>query len=247
MGNAFKFILEYNDYIDDIENSEKDQYIYSEILKRTKFGKLSLIEGLIYTYPIEKSIVILKNRFPELVSQVEEDGEIFIENNTPSEIKIYLPLITNIGYFISKLTLDGQEWITEYKNEDKPVAFVLEPKYDYPVEIPSRLYHASPIKFKNKILKSGLTPKSGNKLSLHPDRIYLTDDISKAISFGNYLVKNQDTSEWYDSGYCIYSISGSGLSRLYSDINFREGGFYTLNNIRPQDINLVKEFKNENR
>jgi hypothetical protein len=30
MGNTFKFTLEYKEYIDNIENSEKDNYIYNE-------------------------------------------------------------------------------------------------------------------------------------------------------------------------------------------------------------------------
>jgi hypothetical protein len=64
MGNTFKFILEYKDYIDNIESSEKDNYIYNEILKRTKFGRLAIIEGLIHTYPSDKSINILKEDFP---------------------------------------------------------------------------------------------------------------------------------------------------------------------------------------
>jgi hypothetical protein len=46
--------------------------------KRTKFGKLSLMEGLIYTYPIDKSIRILVKRFPELKIEIEHEGELFI-------------------------------------------------------------------------------------------------------------------------------------------------------------------------
>ena len=54
MGDTLKFILEYGDYINDIENSKADNYIYNEIQKRTKFGKLTLTEGLISTHPIVK-------------------------------------------------------------------------------------------------------------------------------------------------------------------------------------------------
>ena len=149
-------------------------------------------------------------------------------------------LITNLGYFISKLTIDGQEWIKEFDSDAKPIAFILEAKYDYEGEIPNTLYHASPIRFKDKIFKFGLTPKSGNKLSNHPERIYLTDDINKAITFGNYL--KEEDNVWYKNGYCIYSINGTGLSKLYSDVNFRQGGYYTLNNIKLENIKLVKEF-----
>ncbi len=33
-----------------------------------------------------------------------------------------------------KLTIDGQEWIKEYDSDTKPIAFILEAKYDYEVE-----------------------------------------------------------------------------------------------------------------
>lgn len=239
MGNTLKFLLEYQEYIDNIENSNKDLYIYDEIKKRSKFDRLTLVEGLILTYPIDKSVNILKKRFPELDIQVETDGDIFIQGFT-NKIDKYLPLITNIGYFISKITIDGKEWKIDFKNDDKPIAIYLEPKYDYEVPIPDKLYHASPIKFKDKILKFGLSPRSGNKLSKHPERIYLTDNLNNAIYFGNYL-KNKENNDWYKNGYCIYSVNGKAISKLYSDINLREGGYYTLNNINPNDIKLIKE------
>lgn len=237
MGNLLKFLLEYKDYIDNIEESNIDDYIYDEILKRTRFDRLVIVEGLIHTYPIDKSVRILKKRFKELIVETQEDGEIYIENQPPQKLEKYLPLITNIGYFISKYTIDGQDWLKDYDKNTKPIAFIIEAKYDYEVDIPKVLYHASPKKFKSKILKNGLTPKSGNKLSNHPERIYLTDDINKAIKFGNYLTGSKN--EWYEDGYCIYSVKGVGIDKLYSDVNFRTGGFYTLNNIKPDHIKLM--------
>lgn len=241
MGNTFKFLLEYKDYIDNIENVDNHDYIYGEILKRTKFGRLSIVEGLIHTHPIDKSVSVLNRIFPELIIEVHPDGEIYIENQPPQKIKKYLPIITNLGYFVSKFTIDGSEWLMDFHDDTKPIAFIIEAKYDFSVEVPVILYHASPIKFKEKILKFGLTPKSGNKLSKHPDRIYLTDDINKAISFGDYL-KTKEENEWYQSGYCVYSVKGDGVSDLYSDVNFREGGYYTTNNIKKENINLLQEY-----
>lgn len=239
MGNIFKFLFEYNDYIKNLHDNSKDLYIYEEIKKRTKFGRLTIVEGLIYTYPIDKSVKILKNRFPELDIEVEKDGDIFIQGLNDNLNK-YIPFITNIGYFISKITIDGQEWEIKYKDDSKPIAMYLEPKYDYEVTIPDTLYHTSPLKFRNKILKYGLSPRSGSKISNHPERIYLTDDLNKSIIFGNYL-KNEKDNQWYKKGYCIYEIDGESISKLYSDINFREGGYYTMDNISPNNITLVKE------
>ena len=242
MGNTFKFLFEYQEYIENIENGDKDIYIYNEILKRSKFGRLVLVEGLIHTQPVKKSVNILKRRFPELNIEIEEDGEIFI-SGLNDKIGKYLPLFTNLGYFISKLTINGEDWEINFKETDKPLAVYLEAKYDHEVDIPNILYHASPLKFKSKILKHGLSPRSGNKLSKHPDRIYLTNSENSAISFGNYL-KNEEDNKWYEKGYCIYKVNGEALSKLYSDINFREGGFYTMNNIDPENLKLIKKIKN---
>lgn len=237
MGNTFKFILEYRDYISNIEKTDKDDYIYDEILKRTKFGKLSISEGLIFTHPVDKSTSILKRRFSELEVEIEEDGEIYIEIKQPSKIGKYLPIITNLGYFISLYTLDGSNWLKDYNNETEMIAFYLEPKYDIKVDIPSILYHVSPIRFKDKISKIGFIPKSGNKISSHPERIYLTDDLKTAISFGDNIKSETN------SGYCIYKISGDCIENLYSDINLRNGGFYTLQNISPDNFELIKEIE----
>jgi hypothetical protein len=240
MGNTLKFLMEYKDYLSDIDNSNNDNYIYNEILKQSKYGRLSIVEGLIHSFPVDKSINILKKRFPELEIQLEEDGELFIENQPPHKLNKYLPLITNIGYFISKLTINGKDWIKDFDSEIKPIAFIIEPKYDYEVVIPKKLYHASPIKFKDKILKKGLSPKSGNKIANHPNRVYLTDDMEKAINFGRFL--QDEKNKWYDDGYCIYSIDGDAIDKLYSDINYRSGGFYTNNNINPNFIKLIKTY-----
>lgn len=231
MVNNFKFILEYNDYIKNIEKSTNDNYIYNEIIKRTKFGKLAISEGLIFTHPIDKSINILKRRFPELNIEVESDGEIYIENTIKQKLNVYLPIITNLGYFISLYTIDGSKWIKTYDEDTEALAFYLEPKYDIQVNVPDVLYHASPIKYKDKISKIGFIPKTGNKLSNHPDRIYLTDNIDVAYYFGKS----------FNDGYCIYKINGKCIDKLYSDINLRQGGYYTLQNIKPNCFELIKE------
>ena len=237
MGNTFEFILEYRDYISNIEKGDKDDYIYDEILKRTKFGKLSILEGLIFTHPIDKSTNILKKRFSELEVEIEDEGGIYIEIKEPNKIGKYLPIITNLGYFISLYTLDGSNWLKDYNNDTEMIAFYLEPKYDLKVDVPHVLYHVSPIKFKDRISKIGFIPKTGNKISKHPERIYLTDDLKTAISFGDNIKSETN------SGYCIYKISGDCIENLYSDINLISGGFYTLQNISPDNFELIKEIK----
>jgi hypothetical protein len=242
--SKFLFLLEYNNYINSLINFDKpkysDKYIWEHMFKIQKNGVLVLNEGLIYSQPIDTTIKILKNRFNELDIKKYEDGDISIEG-MDDKLKKYIPLINNLGYFISSAFKGGDN--IEFSIEDLPAIecdnIFIEPKYDYEVAVLKILYHASPLKFKDKILKIGLSPKSGNKLSNHPERIYLSDNLSSCLSFGEYLANN-DHNKYYQNGYCIYIIKGVGVDKLYSDINFREGGFYTLNNIQKEFISLFK-------
>jgi hypothetical protein len=228
MGNKMRFLLEYHEYINNVDTLSyiEDNNIFNEIKSHSKFGGLTLIEGLITTHPLSKSVDIIKKRFKELFLNIEEDGEIYIEGKF-EKLEKYLPIFTNLGYFISKYTIDGDEWMREYTNETKPIALFLEPKYDIKIyPIPNILYHTSPKKFDNKISKIGFIPKTGNKLSNHPERIYLTDDLETAKLFG------MDIKKTYNEDYSVYEIDTSNLNlNLYSDINLRDSGYYAISNI----------------
>lgn len=237
MGNKMTFLLDYYRYMENIDKlSFSDDYkMYDNFKNQSKNGKLVLTEGLIKTHPQNISIDIIKKRFPNLNVKMEKDGEIYIEGDMV-ELNNYIPLFNNLGYFISMYTLNGIDWGKDYTDDTKPIAIYLEPKYDLKIDIiPKLLYHASPIKFKEKIYRIGFIPKTGNKLSKHPDRIYLTDNIEIVNYFGENIKKE------YNSGYCIYEINGECISNLYSDINLRNGGYYTNGNIRPECFKLIKE------
>ena len=224
MGNTFKFILEYQTYIENIQksSSEDDILIYNNLKNQR------LVEGLIKTHPLNKSVNIISKRFDELRLEIEKEGDIYIEGDF-KEIKKYLPLFTNLGFFISKLTINGEDWIKEFTEKTIPLAIYLEPKYDTEVyPIPKILYHVSPQKFDDKISKIGFIPKSGNKLSNHPERIYFTDKLSIAKTFGENMEKE------YNETHTIYKIDPSGISKLYSDINLRNNGYYTFGNVSPK-------------
>lgn len=243
MGNKFRFILDYYDYIDNIEklSVNDDINIFNSFKNQTKNGSLVLTEGLIKTHPIEKSINIIKKRFPYLNISIEDDGELYIDN-FKKQLKEYIPLFNNLGYFIDHLKIDNDTWTKKINDDIIPSALYLEAKYDIKIDkIPNKLYHASPLKFKDKILKYGFIPKSKNKISIHPDRIYLTDDILTAKLFAKNLEK--EYSEYYKDGYCIYSIDGKCIKELYSDVNLRKGGYYVLHNIHPKCFKIVFEGK----
>lgn len=243
--SKFLFLLEYSEYINSVvkfeESKYTDEYIYKSFIKNTKGGNLVLKEGLILSQPPDTTIEILKRKFKELIIKKYDDGDISIMGMNDNLGK-YLPLINNLGYFISSAFVgnDNIEFQDAEQLDLQCDNVFIEPKFDYMVDIPKILYHCTPLKFKEKIQKIGLSPKSGNKLSNHPNRIYLTNSLDSCVKFGEYLL-NSDSNQHYKSGYCIFIVQGEGIDKLYSDINWRLGGFYTLNNIDKKYISLFKE------
>lgn len=102
--SKFKFILEYNSYINNTINGKNsvysDEYIYNSFINNTKNGKLLLKEGLIYSQSVETTVKILNKKFPELNIKIYDDGDISIEGMN-SNLGKYISLINNLGYFIS--------------------------------------------------------------------------------------------------------------------------------------------------
>jgi len=225
----FNYIFDYIKYFENIENlSTKD-----DLLLYNKYKPY--YEGLINTCDAEKTKRILTKRFPELIIKIEDNGELFIQGFNKF-INNYIPLINNLGYFISTLTLDGHNWIEEFNNNDYILALLLEPKYDIKLDkIPNILYHTSIDKYTKSIEKIGLIPKSKIKLSNHPDRIYVTINLSQAKLFANYHLNNNENP-------IIWKINTLGLNlTLFKDLNFTPGGYYLLGNIPPSNLEKVNK------
>jgi len=225
----FNYIFDYIKYFENIENlSTKD-----DLLLYNKYKPY--YEGLINTCDAEKTKRILTKRFPELIIKIEDNGELFIQGFIKF-INNYIPLINNLGYFISTLTLDGHNWIEEFNNNDYILALLLEPKYDIKLDkIPNILYHTSIDKYTKSIEKIGLIPKSKIKLSNHPDRIYVTINLSQAKLFANYHLNNNENP-------IIWKINTLGLNlTLFKDLNFTPGGYYLLGNIPPSNLKKVNK------
>jgi hypothetical protein len=226
MGNGLKFLFDYREYMDHIleKQYKDDNDIYIE------YKRQRLVEGLIKTHPLITSADILSKRFPELKCEIEPDEEIYIEGEFKT-LKEYLPIFNNLGYFIAKLTYDGNNWVKDFNDDSKPLALFLEPKYDLKIyPIPSTLYHSTLSRFDNKIKAIGFIPKTGNKKSNHPERIYLTDslNIAKKFALGLAVENNGEPTS-------IYEIDTTDMDiTLYRDINLKNGGYYTLGNIHPK-------------
>jgi len=226
----YNFIFKYNEYIKNIfeSNIDDDLRIYTE------FKNGYIVEGLIETQPLDKSIRILKRRFNDIEVFESETGEI-VMIDLKQDLNHYTPLINNLGYFISRKCINDK-WYN-YINQISGVisGIVIEAKFDSIVNVPPFLYHATLSKNNNSISKVGLIPRSNNKKTTHPDRIYVTKDLKIANILGKDLFKDVTSTD-----ISIWEIDTNGLDmRLYKDINFIKYGFYTLSNIPPNNLKLI--------
>ena len=179
-----------------------------------------------------------------LIFSFSKDGSIYIWGDLNNDYDNLLKLINLFGWFISNIKLYNKEEFEVYKNNIKynnVISISIEPIRDIKIDIiPNTLYHVSNSKYDHKILKKGLIPKSLSKMANHPDRIYLTDNFRLVLSLKNTFEKQLNEL------HTIWKIDSNGIFGLYSDINLRDGGYYTINNISPKYIkkNIKSLIKN---
>jgi len=221
--------------------------------------ELNLKEGLIKTTPIGETIYILKKQFPNWIFQYEKGDKDFtieilkLKNGIQSEyFEELLPLLNNLGWFISYVEIYGDNIEVKDKYNEKTVKNAFqnkkihsiylecEAKFDQKVnKIPEFLYHVAPLRSWEKIQKIGLVPKSRSKKAYHPERVYLGKDEKNTSNLASKFYQSEGTKEWVLLKIDTNMVPGDYL-RLYYDPNFKYG-YYTLNNIPPQAIEKVKE------
>lgn len=120
------------------------------------------------------------------------------------------------------------KWYVEEYDDEFPAYMIYERKFEKEYDLkPTTLYHVTSLDSINKIKRQGLVPKSRNKKSIHPDRIYL---VVKKEDFNNTDLLD------YINKPVILEIDNSKLNlKLHHDINF-DGAVYTTDNIPPQSI-----------
>lgn len=156
---------------------------------------------------------------------------------------------------VNKYNITYIELIFEGDYDDK--------EYTNIIDIPEFLYHITPQRNKENILKIGLCPKSGNRSSVHPYRIYLMDKLGNGdllidefryLDFKYYKNKYKDkihiesiddiNSDFYK--YVILKID-TKINNLKDklilniDPNYSHYGYFTTNNIPKENINILKE------
>lgn len=186
-------------------------------------------------------ILGFKPTYPSDQSQKYSTGNLY----DPRISKI-LTLANNLGYFPSvvKYELNNQYHLYTKKYSpssfrdlivnEKPtyLIFDFEAKYDPIVEVPKYVYHITTTKFVNKIKQIGLTPKTLEKRSAHPERIYVS--LSKKDS--DFLFKGLKLHFGKNQGVELTIDTSVLKDPFYEDPNFKGRGVYTYQNIPPQAI-----------
>jgi hypothetical protein len=176
-------------------------------------------------------------------------GDIFIFTSaskkvTPELVDEFLHLIESIGYFVStsgsfKNKLDDKTKIREHILKKKSggypgISLSIEPHYDTQVDFEGEyLYHTTPKRVLDKIMKYGLNPKSKNTISFYPERIYLSPDME---TMDTILPQLKDKKK--DEEYVKLKIKKFIGLNLYRDVRFKSG-FYTYNSIHPKYIEVI--------
>ena len=222
---------------------------------------LNIQEGLIKTTPIGEAVYILKKQFPNWIFQYDKGDKDFTieilkikEGIQPEYFEKLIPLLNNLGWFISYIEIHGDgieikdkynEKIVKNAFQNKKVYSIYlecEAKFDQKVnKIPSFLYHVAPLRSWDKIQKIGLIPKSRSKKAYHPERVYLGKDEKNTSNLAPKFYQSEGIKDWVLLKINTNMVPGDYL-RLYYDPNFKYG-YYTLNNIPPQAIEKVKDIE----
>lgn len=223
---------------------------------------LSMVkEGLIRTYNIEKYHTNLEielnsigiNYNINILNKFIYELEILNVSELTNNILNHIIEINQnlLGYYPSYIWVKNNGMINSFKFDIK----YLNIKYDYirirfeskyedgvfknDIEIPEIAYHLSPVKNREKILKNGLCPKSFNRKTLHPERVYLFYDLNDLSNLLTSLKLN-DKLKGVNYLYTLYKIDMNKDIIIHTDPNFTNG-FYTTDNISPYNIKIIKD------
>lgn len=232
---------------------------------RAKYKKeFELNEGLIVTHEINKSISVIENNGYDVIVV---DGEkyrnrFFVEiNSEDGNFEKLFKITNNLGWFCAQIrgnTKYGPDSVkytstnlSKYRREYDTLLLLFEPKYDLPIT-PNidYLYHFTWKSNWSRIQKQGLSPRTTNKVTTHPERVYLALSLSAAEKFARRIENKIKPEPDPKHQFSIDSITGVILKidaselppyvKLYADPNFHKEGCYTLNTIPSKCIRLYK-------
>lgn len=213
----------------------------------------TLKEGLIQTYGLEKTKDIIVRRF----GLNNKQFKVQITNNDGLERRvpiIVLPKGVNnriIGNIKNLMNTCGYSMTSKQYRRDL-VLLVFEGKFGEDVTDIVRgrykyLYHLTPQKHLEKILKIGLSPRSDNSVYKHPDRVYLMNGVlddnlsdNQIEVFNNIINSKQGNNQYFVLKLSIDKIPDNVI--FYAD-SLTDEGIFTYNNIPPNAIITYKQFQ----
>lgn len=217
-------------------------------------GKSLLSEAEYATYPIDTTINYVSRALNIPIRMFAKCGDkyngvwfIKIKSFNDKETKENINKAMHLcGYYLAKEGI--------YGDDNRYSILRYEPKYiddaNYRVSQCEYLYHLSPLKYKDKILKNGFVPKSNNGLFKYPDRCYFfMDDLSKNEILSWIPAFNKANKRNGNVPYCLYTIDVSKINyntTLYLDPNLRSG-CYTADNISPNVIIDIEDINNDSK
>lgn len=234
-----------------LERLVMDEFFWKELTRPITY----VYEGLIYTYPLTSTIVILKRSgdIEQRDIHVAKDRNTFSLNVTDKsqpEIESLNKKAETCGWFPAYY-MGGQ---TKYDVKDLtkalqvnglPVWVTYEAKYDVEIaDIPDVLYHSTPAKYLPNIQKIGLSPRGNHN---DESRIYLAYKPEDAEAVSKIQWNRLSTAEKQTQGneYAILKVvlPNDNRFRLFKDPQYLDKGCYTLSNIRHNNITVLKKVK----
>lgn len=192
-------------------------------------------------------LITVKRQLPVLLNSINaiydieyydtDDFSLSLSNITTNALSIIISRCEILGYFPSTFKLNNirinndtniERFVDIVKNysisKNDTLWLQFESWQDQDIDIPDKLYHVTKTKNLNRIKRYGLCPKSKNKISYHPDRIYFVDNFKFALNIYKQL---------NEIDYCVIEIlPEKNILLLRSDPNYNQG-YYTNQNIPP--------------
>jgi hypothetical protein len=176
-----------------------------------------------------------------------------LENFTVN-INGYFPSSVDVKFFHGEKNIkwydDMWDFLVKSSNDILEISINFESKFD-DVYVPETniVYHITNNSYIDKIGKNGLVPKSKNKISTHPDRIYFSYSIKsvehlfKKMRFILWEEKFNNSKNLKSEKFSILEINIKDLKIIFrKDPNYIDG-FYTTTNISPNRIKVIKELE----
>lgn len=239
----------------------KNKKVIDSLIKRT-IEEDYLYEGLIYSRDIDLMLSHLNQwnsginvaffKFGGKSNSENRMGMLLTTKLEENELENIFKKVNNYGWFPSyfyskdqlsdKYKFEINSFKQFYKTHEKSV-IVFDAKFDMELLNANgidNLYHITPKRFKEKILKIGLAPKSKNKTATHPNRVYLCKTYEDVIAL-------MDHNKFYpnDRIFVVFQINNKELIKRRDIKYFVDPAYidaiYTYENIPPQYIKLYNE------